>query len=166
MVANHFKSKSSTGCPTTGPNADSGDGQGCWNGDRVLAAQEALNWLGSDPTGTGEPDFLIIGDLNAYAMEDPVATIRAVGYTDLIDSHTDGRRYSFVFFGQAGYLDHALANTSLMPQVTGAAIWHIDADEPRALDYNDINQPALYLPDPYRSSDHDPILIGLELSSP
>ena len=45
--------------------------------------------------------------------------------------------------------------------VTGTAIWHINADEPRALDYNDFNQPALFFPDEFRSSDHDAVLVGL-----
>jgi len=66
--------------------------------------------------------------------------------------------------GQAGYLDQALANASLTPQVTGATVWHINADEPNALDYNEeFNQPALYSPGPFRSSNHDPVLVGLDL---
>jgi predicted extracellular nuclease len=32
---------------------------------------------------------------------------------------------------------------------------NINADEPRALDYNDFNQPGLYNPDQYRASDHE-----------
>jgi hypothetical protein len=76
------------------------------------------------------------------------------------------RAYSYVFAGQAGYLDHALANETLVDRVTGAAIWHINTDEPAALDYNDYNQPSLYNPDLYRASDHDPVLIGLALNLP
>jgi predicted extracellular nuclease len=68
-----------------------------------------------------------------------------------------------VFSGQFGYLDHTLANASLTTQVTGVVPWHINADEPRALDYNDDNQPGLYSPDAYRSSDHDPVIVGLSL---
>ena len=66
----------------------------------------------------------------------------------------------------AGYLDHALGSASLLPQVTGVTEWHINADEPAALDYNEeFNQPALYSPDPFRSSSHDPVLIGLDLAA-
>jgi hypothetical protein len=70
-----------------------------------------------------------------------------------------------LFDGQAGYLDHALANASMSSKVVGTSVWHINADEPRALDYNDYNQPELYTPLPYRSSDHDPVIVGLELTT-
>jgi len=74
--------------------------------------------------------------------------------------------YTFVFDGQAGYLDHALGNASLLAQVTGVTEWHINADEPVALDYNEeFNQPGLYSPDPFRSSDRDPVIIGLDLEA-
>lgn len=142
-----------------------GDGQGNCNLTRTNAANALVNWLATDPTGSGDPDFLIIGDLNAYAMEDPIDAIKAGGYTNLIEAFIGLDAYSYVYDGQAGYLDHALANADLTPQVTDVVEWHINADEPAALDYNDYNQPDLYNPDPYRASDHDPVLIGLELVS-
>jgi hypothetical protein len=126
-----------------------------------------VDWLATDPTGSGDPDFLIIGDLNAYAMEDPVMVIEGGGYTDLIKAlagtgFADGA-YSFNFFGQSGYLDHALASASLTAEVSGAASWHINSDEPSGLGYNDFNQPGLFSPDQFRSSDHDAIVVGLLL---
>ena len=55
--------------------------------------------------------------------------------------------------------------------MASVAEWHINADEPVALDYNlewtptipkTANQQAvLYAPDPFRSADHDPLLMGL-----
>jgi predicted extracellular nuclease len=123
-----------------------------------------LNWLATDPTGSADPDFLIIGDLNAYAMEDPIATLKAAGYTNLVGEDA----YSYVYFGQAGYLDHALASSSVAEQVTDASIWHINADEPSVLDYNTECKSAgqvvsLYAADEYRSSDHDSVIVDLEL---
>ncbi len=74
-------------------------------------------------------------------------------------------RYSYVFDGEAGYLDHALATSSLSRQVTGVTIWHINADEPSVLDYNtEFKTQDLYAPTPYRSSDHDPVVVGLRPS--
>ena len=68
-----------------------------------------------------------------------------------------------------GYLDHGLAgvNPSLADEVTGVTVWHINADEPDLIDY-DMSfklpaQDALYAPDAYRSSDHDPVIIGLNV---
>lgn len=166
IAVNHFKSKGGTG---TGADADQGDGQGNWNATRTAAANDLTNWLASDPTGSNDPDYLIVGDLNAYAQEDPVTAIKNAGYSDLLAQfNANSEYYSYVFDAQAGDLDHALASSSLANQVTGATEWHINADEPRALDYNTEFKSAgqitsLYETDQFRSSDHDPVVIGLDL---
>ena len=146
VAVNHLKSKGSA-CNDVG-DPDANDGQGNCNGTRTAAAQSLVDWLATDPTGSGDPDFLIIGDLNSYAQEDPITAIKSAGYTNLIDAHLGAGGYSYVFDGQTGYLDHALSNPTLTPQVTGVAEWHNNADEPVALDYNDYNQPLLYSPIP------------------
>jgi len=166
VAVNHLKSKGSD-CNAVG-DPDTGDGQGNCNVTRTTAAAALVNWLSTDPTGSGDPDFLIIGDLNSYAMEDPVTAIQSAGYVDLIDSFVGSGAYSFVFQGQSGYLDHALASPSLAAQATGATEWHVNADEPIVLDYNvEFKSPnhvnTLYHPGPYRSSDHDPLVVGLNL---
>ena len=164
VAVNHLKSKGSN-CNAVG-DPDTGDGQGNCNVTRTDAAAVLVNWLATDPTGSGDPDFLIIGDLNSYAMEGPITAIKNAGYTNLIDAFLSLDAYSFVFQGQSGYLDHALSNPSLTPQVTGATEWHVNADEPIALDYNlefktPNHQSTLYDPGTYRSSDHDPLIVGL-----
>ena len=176
VAVNHLKSKGSD-CDDVG-DPDAGDGQGNCNGTRTDAAMALVDHLATDPTASGDPDFLIIGDLNAYAMEDPVDAIEAAGYTDLVDTIAGPSSYSFVFDGQLGYLDHALANGSLLPQVTGVTGWHVNADEVPVFDYNDDVEDAseasferessaltIFEPDPFRSSDHDPVIVGLDLSS-
>lgn len=165
VVVNHLKSKGSA----CAGDPDLGDGQGNCNITRTNAATALTQWLATDPTGSGDPDYLIIGDLNAYAKEDPITVFTNAGYTNLIDSYLGANAYSYVFGAQSGYLDHALANASLAAQVTGVAEWHINADEPIALDYNvefkSVNhQTTLYSPLPYRSSDHDPVLVGIQLN--
>ncbi len=161
VAVNHLKSKGSD-CNDIG-DVDLGDGQGNCNLTRLNAAIALANYLASDPTGSKDPDFLIIGDLNSYAMEDPIMALRAAGYADLLQKFVGPDAYSYVFQGQAGYLDHALAVENLVNQVSGVTAWHINADEPVALDYNDYNQSDLYEPDQYASSDHDPVLVGLTL---
>ena len=164
VAVNHLKSKGSA-CADVG-DPDAGDGQGNCNGTRTAAAQALVDWLATYPTGYSDPDFLIIGDLNSYAQEDPITAIKNAGYTNLIDAYLGAGGYSYVFDGQTGYLDHALSSPALTPQVTGVAEWHINADEPVALDYNDYNQPLLYQPNAYRASDHDPVVVGLNLNAP
>jgi uncharacterized protein len=166
VAVNHLKSKGSS-CDDLG-DKDMGDGQGNCNLTRVKAAQALVAWLGRDPTRSYDPDRLIIGDLNAYAKEDPINVIRASGYTDLLATFGGGDAYSYVFSGESGYLDHGLASASLTPQVRGATEWHINADEPRVLDYNlefktPRQQSMLYSTEPYRASDHDPLVIGVDL---
>src|SRR5262249_19891970 len=154
---NHLKSKGSA-CDTP----DQGDGQGNCNAVRTAAAQELVAWLASDPTGTGDPDILLIGDYNSYAKEDPITTIKTAGFTNLIEHFLGPDAYSYVFDGQWGYLDHALGSASLVSQVTGVGDYHINSDEPSVLDYNDDFKSAdqilsLYAPDQFRVSDHDPV---------
>ncbi len=161
-VINHFKSKSGTG---TGADADQGDGQGAFNFTRVQQAQALLGFVNELKTTTGDSDILVLGDLNAYGEEDPIDVLRNGGLVDELGRYIQNP-YSFVFDGQSGRLDHALSTSSLSAQITGATEWHINADEPRILDYNqEFNPPGLYEPTPYRSSDHDPVLIGADLAS-
>ena len=174
VVVNHFKSKGSD-CNDVG-DPDTGDESGNCNLVRQAAAQALVDWIATDPTGSGDPDFLIVGDLNSYAKEDPIDAIIAGSddtsgtsddFTNLVARDLGTYTYSYVFDGQAGYLDHALASASLTPQVTGTAEWHINADEPDVVDYDTSfkgpGQEALYEQNPYRASDHDPVLVGLNL---
>ena len=174
LVVLHLKSKASSCADNrrpVGPDPDTGDGQGHCNRTRTAAARELAAWIAGDPTGTGDPDVLIVGDLNAYAQEDPVTALRAAGYVDLLDSGSSGDAYSYGFDGRWGRLDHAFASRSLAAQATGAGVWHVNADEPPVLDYNvefksERQRTSLYAPDAFRSSDHDPLRIGLTLSGP
>jgi predicted extracellular nuclease len=168
VVVNHLKSKGSD-CNAVG-DPDTGDGQGNCNGTRTAAARALVDWIATDPTGSGDPDVLVIGDMNAYAKEDPIAVFEGAGYANTIADAIGPEAYSFVFQGQSGYLDHALASPSLSGQVAGVTEWHINADEPVALDYNtEFKTPnqvnTFYAPDAYRSSDHDPFLVGLTLNA-
>lgn len=152
IVAVHFKSKAS--CPAEG---DIDQGQGCWNRLRSAQARRLLNWLHQvrDP---GVP-VLIAGDLNAYAAEDPVATLLTRGKRDLVSvRHPTANHYTYVFNGESGQLDYLVAPPALADRVVDAGIWAINADEPRFLAF-DGRQPAR---GPWRSSDHDPVWADLK----
>ena len=165
VVVNHLKSKGSA-CDSIG-DPDIGDGQGNCNQTRTEAAAALADWLAHDPTASGDPDHLIIGDLNAYAREDPLITLGAAGFVSLIETSIGDTSYSHAFDGQSGALDHALASPSLVPQVVAAIEWHINADESAIRDYNleAGRDPGLFDADsPYRASDHDPVIVGLDLT--
>jgi predicted extracellular nuclease len=193
VVVNHFKSKGSA-CDKNPPepgelfDPDTDDGQDNCKLTRTSMAQALIDWLATnpthDPTSAVDRKILIIGDLNAYAQEHPIQALTDptfhlpdfpanshAMYANMIDVFLGSESYSFVFQGQSGYLDHALANPALRPLVTGVTEWHINADEPVALDYNlewlpgsaktPNQQDTLYAPDAFRSSDHDPLIVGL-----
>ena len=163
ISVNHLKSKSGA-CDTP----DARDGQGACNTVRTNAARELGAWLATDPTGTSDPDVLLLGDLNAYTREDPVVALLSRGFIDLESTRASGEHYSYGFDAQWGSLDHALASPSLASQVVGTTTWHINADEPPVLGYETAfktpgQRVSLFAPDPFRSSDHDPILVGITL---
>jgi predicted extracellular nuclease len=158
VVANHFKSKSCGGA--TGPNADLGDGQSCFNADRVTQAQAELRFVEQLQQSSGDEDVLVTGDLNSYTREDPIDVLTGGGLVNLLERELSAEdRYSFVFDGWQGVLDHALATESLAEKVTGAGIWHLNADEPDAFQYT--GPEPFYSADPYRSSDHDAGIVGI-----
>ncbi|WP_051138435.1 ExeM/NucH family extracellular endonuclease [Deinococcus ficus] len=160
----HLKSKGSA-CAATS-DADTGDGQGNGYIARRNAATALVNWLNTNPTGITEDDRILMGDYNAYAMEEPLTILANGGYTNLFDKNV----YSYQFDGQWGSLDQAVGSASLLGQVAGKTKWHINADEPTVLDYNTefksaTQKTSFFAADPFRSSDHDPILVGLNLTA-
>jgi predicted extracellular nuclease len=166
VIDNHLKSKGSA-CTDVG-DPDTGGGAGNCNGTRNLAAMALLDWIVTDPTGSGDPDFLVLGDFNAYAMEDPIRTLVSGGLVPLVDQNIGSGAYSFQFQGQSGYLDHAFATSTLASQITGITEWHVNADEPVVLDYNqEFKTDDPYSgTDPFKASDHDPLLVGIALTVP
>ena len=175
VSVNHLKSKGSAcdGDP------DLGDGQGNCNLTRKAAAEALVKWLETDPTQAGSGMYVIIGDLNSYAKEDPIDAIKlgadktadtADDVINLVERFNGPDVYGYVFDGKAGYLDHALANKKFTNYVLDAKFWNINSDEPDVFDYDMTFKPdeqdALYSPTAYRSSDHDPVLISLILNHP
>jgi len=170
LVVNHLKSKGSCPSSSSDPDADKGDGQGCHNATRVAQADRLRSFVAGLQTSSGSNDVVLVGDFNAYGMEDPITRLTDNGFVDQIGRfNTLG--YSYVFDGAVGRLDHAITTSSLSPKVSGATEWHINADESVAHDYNlEFKKPACatcaadpYQPTVYRSSDHDPVVMGLNL---
>ena len=165
VAVNHLKSKGSS-CASDG-DPDLGDGQSNCSATRTAAATAMIDWLTTDPTSSGDTDFLVIGDPNAHTFDDAISTFRNAGYVDLAQVHLGMESYSFEFDAQSGALDHALASDNLAPQIKDVVEWHINADEPRVLNYDleSDRDPSLFDDAlPYRASDHDPLIIGLDLT--
>ncbi|RUO18989.1 hypothetical protein CWE08_10545 [Aliidiomarina iranensis] len=166
VVANHFKSKGSCPSEPDDENANQNDGQSCWNQLRVETAEALVGWLASNPKDLNHSNYVVLGDFNAYKMEDPLAALAGAGFPNLANYFdTDG--YSYVFRGEKGSLDHVLVHDSIWDAVQGMAHWYINADEPIAFQYStrgksEEQQAQWYAPSPYRSSDHDPIITVID----
>lgn len=156
VVANHFKSKGCSGA--TGADADQRDGQACWNALRVESAKRLDAWLKTDPTGQNSALKLVVGDFNAYAMEDPVRMLRDAGWKDAFAVAKVKQPYSYLYGGMLGRLDHALLSPALARHLKGAVEWHSNADEADGEGYAGSDVAG-----PWRSSDHDPMLLGFDL---
>ncbi len=165
FAVNHLKSK---GSACNEPN-EGLDGQGSCNINRTRAAQALVEFLADDE------QVMILGDLNAYSQEDPMQAFYSAGFTNLkyTDAATEERPYSYTFSGLLGSLDHALATDDLLAQVVSVDAWHINSVEDSLVDYlTEANgQPyrsvdSYAAPDAYRSSDHDPIVVGLMIEEP
>jgi len=155
----HFKSKG--GCESAeGADRDQDDGQACFNAKRVESAEAMHAWLATDPTGSGSDRVVAIGDYNAHAMEDPLRVLRERGWVDAPMAAEDGvTPHSFVFDGQAGRLDHAMLSPSMAALLKGAAKWPVNSDESIGFAYDGVFGGEA---GPWRSSDHDPLLLGFD----
>jgi 5'-nucleotidase len=153
VIANHFKSK--------GSGVDDGTGQGAANPDRVAEATALVRFAAEVRAVTHTRRTFLVGDFNSYTHEDPMRRLYAAGYTDIGSRLT--RESTYVFGGLVGSLDHVLANPPALRSVTGADVWNINSVESVAFEYSRDNANAtdFYAPDPFRSSDHDPLLVGV-----
>jgi len=173
LVVNHLKSKGSA--DAVGGDLDQLDGQSAYNATRLAATAELVRWLQRDPTASGDPDWMILGDLNSYAKEDPIRLLEAEGYANAIPTLTGEPPRSYAFFNpvdMTGALDHALLSPSLRPQAVAAEEWAINSSEANFRDYNlDTNSNGnpsrqdFFAPDPFRTSDHDPLVVDLQLAT-
>ena len=158
VVANHFKSKGSVPQGMEEGNTDIGDGQGNSNAIRVAQAR-ALAAFAEQFAGT---PTLLVGDFNSYSKEDPLKALTDAGW---VHESADSAA-SYVYGGRSGSLDHVFSNAAAHPLVRGVASWALNAQESVAFEYSRANSNAhlaFEADNPYRSSDHNPEIIGLDV---
>jgi predicted extracellular nuclease len=161
VVVNHLKSKGDSSPPATGDNADGI--QGAFNGDRVRQAHALVDFAKSTAQADGTKKIFLVGDFNSYTQEDPMQVLYQNGFIN--QPSDDTRDTSYEFDGQAGSLDHVLANAAAAGLVAGRDVWQINAEESVGFEYSRYNYNAtlLYQSNQYRASDHNPELVGLDV---
>jgi 5'-nucleotidase len=162
-IANHFKSKGSAATPE-----DTDKGQGASNLARTAQAKSLLAFSDELQKAKGTDKVFLVGDFNSYAKEDPINVLTGAGYVNQDEKakNADGSaKHSYLFGGLVGSLDHILASPAANAAVTGADIWNINSVESVALEYSRYNNNVTdyYAPDQFRASDHDPVVVGLNL---
>jgi predicted extracellular nuclease len=155
VVVNHFKSKGS------GP--DDGTGQGLSNPARIQQARALADFAKATAQADGTKRIFLVGDFNSYTQEDPMQVLYQNGFVN--QPSDDARDTSYEFDGQAGSLDHVLANTAAGNLITGRDVWQINAEESVGFEYSRYNYNAtlLYQDNQFRASDHNPELVGLDV---
>ena len=159
-IVNHFKSKGSG----SGDNADQGDGQGASNPTRVEQATALVAFADQVKADSGIDRVFLTGDFNAYDLEDPIQVLLEAGY---INQGTKSGEYTYAFGGTVGSLDHVFASPEADATVNAVDVWNINSVESVALEYSRYNNNVtdFYVADAYRSSDHDPVVLGLNLAA-
>ncbi|MEO7374012.1 MAG: ExeM/NucH family extracellular endonuclease, partial [Terrimesophilobacter sp.] len=158
-IVNHFKSKGSG----SGADADQNDGQGASNASRVAQAGALVDFANAMSTAASTDKVFLMGDFNAYTKEDPINVLTAAGY---VDQGSKTGKYSYSFAGTVGSLDHVFASPAADQAVNLVDIWEINAPESVALEYSRFNNNVtdFYRADMYRASDHNPLILGLNLT--
>jgi predicted extracellular nuclease len=159
VVVNHLKSKGDSSPPATGDNANGI--QGAFTGDRVRQAHALVDFAKATAQADGTKKIFLVGDFNSYTQEDPMQVLYQNGFIN--QPSDDQKDTSYEFDGQAGSLDHVLANAAAATMVTARDVWQINAEESVGFEYSRYNYNAtlLYQPNQFRASDHNPELVGL-----
>lgn len=167
--------------------------QGSCNGLRVSAVSVLNEYLTQYEELLPE-NVLLLGDFNSYGMEDPIRLLTGAaidaypvagaintfigdkevpvetinegyGFTDLVEMIEGNSEYSYSYAGELGSLDYILGNDAIKQYVIDAGHWSINARESKNLEYQEsLSGETTGKAMPYRSSDHDPVVIELDLS--
>lgn len=164
VIVPHLKSKSCRGA--RGDDQAQADGQGCYASRRTAEAKALTDWSGIASGDQRSAGTLILGDLNSYAREQPLALMAKAGFTSMVHhfhpcTEDNCRHYTYRYRGEKGTLDYALASEALRPRIFEARSWLVNADEPRVLGYEGDQQPGKS--EPWRSTDHNPVIVDLKL---
>ncbi len=153
VVSNHFSSKGGS-APILGIEQpfDARQEDVTVNGslDERQAQANAVQGFVAD-TLTADPDanLVVLGDFNEFEFVSPL-NILEQNLTNLTETIPEDERYTFIFQGNSQSLDHILVSDSL--------------DEGAEFDIVNVN--SEFAETSQRASDHDPLIVSLNLPTP
>jgi len=118
--------------------------------ERQAQSAEVQNLVTSLVTADSEAKLVVLGDLNEFEFVSPVAGLESVGLTNLTNSLPENERYSFIFQGNSQSLDHILVSDALLASASFEVV-HANVE---------------FAETPSRASDHDPLIVGLQIEAP
>ena len=191
VVVNHLKSKGSS-CDSLADSEDTM--QGNCNRQRVAAAETMGKYLEAhyadknvliigdlNSYAKEDPILVLTNDDTNRVIEKSVRegskykvveTDYHLGYSNLAGENA----ISYTFDGELGSLDYALGSPAVKDKLVHAQSWQINAFEMTALDYNtnfksskdesgaSWDDRMVRENSPFRSSDHDPVIVDLALA--
>ena len=144
-----FRSRTSGECFTLSMNHFKASTSGNIDDDRLKREQNAIALLqGLD--AAGDPDILILGDLNSEMGEQCLENLVDAGYEEQIIKYEGEDAYSYWWYGGT-LIDHVFANSTMAQQISSAEIMHI------------ANPHSVGSANAY--SDHDPYMVVLDLEA-
>lgn len=161
VVGNHFKSRGGD-VPLPGAQWPP---EGSTEAQRKEQARVVRGF--ADRVLANDPDALlfVLGDFNDSRFEDPAVadhplailegTSGEVPLYDVVDRVDEEERFTFDHWGSKQVLDHIYVSPALIPLITDVAIPHFNAGFPRRF--------AEDLTTAIRSSDHDPVVVDIDL---
>jgi uncharacterized protein len=87
----------------------------------------------------------VAGDLNDFEFSNPINVLKSAGLNALIETLPQAERYTYNFEGNAQTLDHLLVSNNLFGKLDSFDVVHINSEFADQI------------------SDHDPVLVGLNL---
>ncbi|NEQ72488.1 MAG: type I secretion C-terminal target domain-containing protein [Okeania sp. SIO2C9] len=152
VVSNHFSSKGGS-APILGVEQpfDARQEDTSVNGsldERQAQANAVQGFVADTLTADSNANVVVLGDFNEFEFVSPLNTLEQ-NLTNLTETLPENERYSFIFQGNSQSLDHILVSDRLN-EGADFDIVHVNSE------FAETNQ---------RASDHDPIIVGLNLES-
>jgi len=144
LIANHFKSKSQDQ-PLFGRFQEPVQ---FTSTQRKAQAESVAAFVRSLIAADADARIVVLGDMNDFQFSDTLAILEAAGLSNLYDLLAAAERYSYVFDGDSQALDHILISDALADFAEFDVV-HVNSEFVAA----------------DRASDHDPLLLRLNLQA-